>query len=222
MGAMEAGWRELRPREPVRRQSRYRGRCEVGFWRPVTRHEVRRIVLGARRYDLEGRGRGKRNGPLGHVALEILAFLANVVSYKTGRLDPSLDTLTARLKRSRGAIVAALARLREHGFLDWLRRYVPTGQTEGHGPRVKQTSNAYRMVLPARAARMLRPPIPIPDDAQAHREALGAAYRGFVADTPLTELPAVSVEDSGLARALASMARALQNRESSRCSESHS
>jgi hypothetical protein len=59
-----------------------------------------------------------------------------------------------RLKRSKDAIVSALKALRAHGFLDWLRRYVPTGN-EGRGPQVQQTSNAYRMFLPPTAKRLL-------------------------------------------------------------------
>jgi hypothetical protein len=59
-----------------------------------------------------------------------------------------------KLRRSKDAVVRALQALRAHGFLDWLRRYVPTGQ-EGRGPQVKQTSNAYRLSMPARAMRLL-------------------------------------------------------------------
>ena len=106
--------------------------------------EGAKIVLAARRFELVTRQPGARSGALGFVALEVLDFLANLVDWKTGRLDPSLDYIMGRLKRSRDAIVRALSALRAHGFLDWIRRYVPTGN-EGRGPQVRQTSNAYRL-----------------------------------------------------------------------------
>jgi hypothetical protein len=44
------------------------------------------------------------------------------------RLDPSIDWLQRKLRRSRAAIVDALAALRSRGFLDWRRRYERTGE----------------------------------------------------------------------------------------------
>ncbi|MBY5441862.1 hypothetical protein [Rhizobium leguminosarum] len=121
-----------------------KGRHEGHFWQRTKREDVRRIVLAARRFELVTRQPGARSGALGFVALEVLDFLANLVDWKTGRLDPSLDYIMGRLKRSRDAIVRALSALRAHGFLGWIRRYVPTGN-EGRGPQVRQTSNAYRL-----------------------------------------------------------------------------
>lgn len=154
IGAVLAGAPAERERTPVRRQSRAAGRCEGVFWRRTNRQEVRQIVLAARRYELACREPGSRNGPLGNVAIEVLELFANLVDFRTGRLDPSIDTLMVKLRRSRDAIVRALKALRSHGFLDWLRRYVPTGN-EGRGPQVQQTSNAYRLSLPARARQFL-------------------------------------------------------------------
>jgi DNA-binding transcriptional MocR family regulator len=180
------------------------------------------VVLAARRYDLLERRVGRRNGPLGHVALEVLELLGHLVSYKTGQLDPSIDTLMRTLRRSRDAVVRALAALKAHGFLDWLRRYEPTGR-EGRGPQVRQASNAYRLSLPARAlrllGRLLQAP-PLPDDvshAQEQRRAETAAHK---ADLPLEELPLFEVEDSALSRVLASLGRSVQERESARRPES--
>ena len=143
-----------RDRQPVRRHSYAAGRCEGAFWTRTDRQEVTRIVLAARRYDLAGRQAGRRNGPLGHIAIEVLELLGNLISYRTGRLEPALVTLMRKLRRSRDAVVRALAALRAHGFLDWLRRYEPT-EREGRGPQVRQVSNAYRLSLPARAAQLL-------------------------------------------------------------------
>ncbi|HRM75333.1 MAG TPA: helix-turn-helix domain-containing protein, partial [Paracoccus sp. (in: a-proteobacteria)] len=61
-----------------------------------------------------------------------MELFANLVDFRTGRLEPAIETLMRMLRRSRDAIVRALKALRSHGFLDWLRRYVPTGN-EGRG-----------------------------------------------------------------------------------------
>mgnify|MGYP004723715635 CR=1 FL=1 len=132
----------------------------------------------------EGAGRqpGSGNGPLGSVAIGIVELFANLVDFRTGRLEPSIDTLRLKLRRSRDAIVRALKSLRVHGFLDWLRRYEPTGN-EGRGPQVKQASNAYCMSLPDRARQLLRcwgATPPLPEDyalAEAERAAVMAAHR---------------------------------------------
>lgn len=176
------GCGQAQVRVPVRRHSFERGHCEATLWRKTNWQEVQRILLAAKRYERIERRPGARCGPLGSVAIEVLEYFANVVDYKTGRLEPSIDTLMRRLKRSRDAIVRALKNLRAHGFLDWIRRYQPTGN-EGRGPQVRQASNAYRLSLPERAKRLIgwySLSHPIPDDCeqtQTVRVEELAAYR---------------------------------------------
>ena len=197
---------------PVHRHSKPAGKCEASIWRPTKRDDVRQIVLAARRYEIAHKPPGKRCGPLGAVALEVLELLGNLVDYRTGRLEPSLDTMMRRLRRSRGAIVRALAALRSHGFVDWLRRFVPV-ENDGKGPQVKQTSNAYRLALPAKARACLgrygdAPPPPPPEDhaqRQAERTAEVATYR---ASMPLDQLALFELGDNRLGQALARLARA--------------
>ena len=205
-------------RQPVRRHSRLAGECEGVFWRRTDRREVRRVLLAARRYDVVGRAPGRRNGPLGHVALEVLELLTNLVDFRTGRLEPAIDTIARKVRRARSAVVAALSRLREHGFADWLRRFEPTGN-EGRGPQVRQVANAYRLALPARAARLLGAigqDVPMPDDVEHAQEARSEALAAMKASLPLDELAVVEVDDGPLARALASLGRLVQEREFSR------
>lgn len=142
--------------EKVRRGSQLLGRCEGRIWRPFNPEDSRRYMLAAERYELATRAPGRRAGVLGHVGIEVLRELLRMVDYKTGRLEPRYDTLQARCRRSRPAIARALKALRFAGFLDWIRRYVPTGET-GFGVQVKQTSNAFRLSLPAAAERLLGP-----------------------------------------------------------------
>jgi hypothetical protein len=181
----------------------------------VPRAEVRRVVLAARRYELAGRQAGRRRGPLGHVGLEVLELLANLVSHRSGRLEPAITYLMGRLKRSKDAVVRALAALREHGFLDWLRRHEAVELVEGPGPRVRQVSNAYRLSLPARAARLLghllsKPPLP--DDVVQEREERARVLEEHKAALPLAELPLLELEDDRLARVLGELGRAVEAR----------
>lgn len=211
--------------QPVRRHSHEAGRCEGTFWRPMDKRDARMIALAAEKYDRAGRQKGGTR-PLGGVALEIIDLLANLMHRKTGRLEPSIDWLMDTLKRSRDAIVRGLKALRTHGFLDWLRRYVPTGNN-GRGPQVKQTSNAYRLFMPARALRLLGrlgQPAPVPDDfsqARANRLAEIEAQQGAL---PLEERVHAIVEDDALAVSLARLGAAIigKQRESDNRTESSS
>lgn len=215
-----------RTHEPIRRQSHLKGREGV-FWRPVKRTDLDQIMIAAVKYDMAGKQPGKRNGPLGQVALQVLALLANKINRKTGQLDPSIDYLMGKLHRSRDAIVRALKALREHGFLDWLRRYVPTG-IEGNGPKVQQTSNAYRLSLPARALRLLgrfAQPAPLPDDFTHARALRSAQIDEHLADAHPVDRAVFAVEDEGLAAALAALGHAIfrgNKRESAEQTESQS
>jgi len=172
-------------------------------------------LLAAKRYELAGRERGRRNGPLGHVALEVLELLANLVSFRSGRLEPSYAYLMRTLKRSKDAVHQALTALRQHGFLDWLRRHEKIELVEGPGPRVRQVSNAYRLSLPPRAARLLGHLLsasPLPDDVVQEREDQAAWVRAHKDALPLSELPLVEVEDDHLAQLLGELGQAVERR----------
>ncbi|MBB6012371.1 hypothetical protein HNR59_001716 [Aquamicrobium lusatiense] len=212
-----------RARVPVRGDSYERGRCEGAFWKATSRQEVRLILFAAKRYELNMRRKGRRCGPLGSVAIEVLEYLANLVDFRTGRLEPSIDTLMRRLKRSRDAIVRALRNLRAHGFLDWLRRYTPTGN-EGRGPQVRQASNAYRLSLPERARQFLGRwgrPQPLPEDCEHAQEVRAAELEQH--DKSLSrEGPDLSViEDEGLRQSLTLLGNNVK-RESAKRAESKS
>lgn len=158
--------RSHRTGQPVRRNSRLRGHCEAGFWRPLTKKDGWRLVVLAKEYDKLRKEKGKKNGALGGIAIEILEYMIDRMDRKTGRLEPSLDTLMKKLGRSRDAIWKALKRLQAHGFIDWLRRYEPTGN-DGAGPQVQQTSNAYRLLRPRQAEQAVAgASTPLPDDIE--------------------------------------------------------
>jgi hypothetical protein len=185
--------------------------------------EAQRILYAAKRFERIQRAPGSRNGPLGSVALEVLELFVNLVEYRTGRLEPALETIARLVRRSKDAVVRALAALRRHGFLDWLRRYVPADRKDGAGPQVQQTSNAYRMSLPARAAalvgRWFSPPPPADD---AHRRATATAEaQAMIEALPLFEQGTAALgSDSALGAVLDRLGAAVMERESAKRSES--
>lgn len=162
---------------PVRAGSRPMGGFENTYFRPITSDDRWLYLRAAETYDERKRDSGKRCGPIGQIGLEVLRVLLKVIDYKSGRLEPSIRYLMEQTRRSRDAVVRGLAKLKASGFLEWDRRYGPTGNRPGEGPLVKQETNAYRLSLPAAARRLLgkntpRPPLP-DDEAQrvAEREA---------------------------------------------------
>lgn len=182
------------------------------------------MLLAAKRYELAERQKGKRTGPLGSVAIEVLEFFVNLVDFRTGRLEPSIDTIMGKVRRSRDAVVRALKALRTHGFLDWLRRYEPSGR-EGRGPQVQQASNAYRLSLPEKALRLLgrfgKAPPP-PDDHSVSQEVRASDLKAHTQALALHELALIEVGDNALGHALARLGKALEQRESARQTESQS
>jgi hypothetical protein len=186
---------------PVRRRSYFKGRSEGRIWQATTRKDVQAILKAAEIYNEAGlHEKGERSGPLGSVALDVLRLFVNLIDFRTGRLEPSITTIMDRLGRSRDTIVRALKNLRAHGFIDWLRRYEPTGN-EGRGPQVQQASNAYRLSLPEKARQFLGrfgkappPPADHGQDQQAWSEAIDA-YRKAL---PLDERTQLDAGDSPL------------------------
>ncbi len=203
-------------RNRVRRDSYPKGRCEARFWRPVSKRQMGPAMVAAEGYDRQHKEIGKRNGPLGHVGLEVLRALYRIVCHRSGRLEPSIDFLMGKLRRSRDAIVRALKALKVHGFLDWIRRTEPIPDAEGAGPRIRQISNAYRLCVPgfARAIvdRIVGPP-PLPADVVQHVQERRNEQAELVAQLPLREAVAFGVANEALAAALARLADALEEHE---------
>lgn len=175
----------------VRRNSYLAGHCESRVWRPFNGKESKRYMLAAELYEKQTRAmmRGKRQGILGHVGLEVLRELLRLVDYATGRLEPTIQTLQNRCGRSRAAVVRALRALKTAGFLDWIRRYVPTDRSGEFAPQVRQTSNAYRLALPPRAVKLLglfakAPPVAA-DLASGHAERAQQSKVYTFEDSPL-------------------------------------
>ncbi|HBT70151.1 MAG TPA: replication protein A, partial [Agrobacterium sp.] len=58
----------------------------------------------AEEYDRLFKEPGKKNGPLGMVAVQILKYMINRIRHKTGQLDPSLQTIMTATGRCKDAV----------------------------------------------------------------------------------------------------------------------
>jgi hypothetical protein len=189
-----------------------RGR-EGGFFVPISRRNATRVIQSAEKYDQlarwgHRRGRTRKKiGHLGHVAIAVLrALLFRFQDFRTGQIDPAVETIAHHLGHSRSAVHDALNRLRKHGFLAWLRRYVETGMEGVRGPQVEQTSNAYQVLLPKA---LLIPGAPLPDDDSHRRQMEAESAERMLASLPLDELPGQIVTDNELSALLARLGRAV-------------
>ena len=156
-GAQLAGKKRGRDRR-VRRDSYDVDDRRAQVWAPIgdgtKRGELRWIdalVRTAKEYDVVRREAGKR-GPLTPYGIRVFEELLKLACFKTGRLEPTISTIQERTRFARATVVRALARLKAHGFLQWVRRSRRTGNDGEAGPQREQTSNAYFFDL-ARLAR---------------------------------------------------------------------
>ncbi len=151
----------------------------------------------------------------------MLRLFVNLIDFRTGRLEPSISTIMDRLGRSRDTIVRALKNLRAHGFIDWLRRYEPTGN-EGAAPgaageqRLPPVPAGKGPAVPWPVRQGPSPPADHGQDQQAWSEAIDA-YKNAL---PLDERTQLDAGDSPLGQALVRMAKTFMKRESDNQTES--
>ena len=107
--------------------------------------------------DLERRKGGAR--PIGFHGIRVLETLLGrrgviQVDFRTGRLEPAIDTIARVAGLCRTTVVRALARLNALKILHWVRRTQRT-QTAGQpGPQREQVTNAYWFDLSGLPARV--------------------------------------------------------------------
>lgn len=140
-----------RTEEPVRRHSYDVNDRRAQVFRPIgdgtkvgAMRWRDRYLQTAEEYDRQMKKKGERH-PLGANALRVLKALLWLpgLDFKTGRLEPAIATIQELTGYARKTVVDAMRRLKDHGFLNWVRRTEKTGNEPGEGPRVKQATNAY-------------------------------------------------------------------------------
>ncbi|EPR18635.1 hypothetical protein M527_12420 [Sphingobium indicum IP26] len=187
--------------QPIRRHSHRFDRLAPQYRDKISKAEARKIVIAATMYDRTARENGKR--VLGRTALQILEFLANLAAY-SGRVEPSYRYIMEQVGCCKDSITRALKALHAHGFLEWVRRYIPTGKNEG--PQVQQTTNAYRIKLPALAKRLLerkKETSPIPDDVEWEAIQRARAVEAMRSTLTMREQLAMDFDDPAMAELMA-------------------
>lgn len=196
---------------PVRRGSIEAGTFEEAFFAVPAPGETDRLLTACRRARDAGRrlarearagtrtlsATERRLAALTAGAVRVFEEICTLARLNRGRVFPSYDWLAEATGLGRATIARALVLLEEAGFLLRQRRFV---RDEGHGgrggeaPRYRQTSNAYRPLLPA-AVRAYLPrwmrPAPLPDDViqqQADHHEAEAAMRAGLSCRELAEV----------------------------------
>lgn len=153
-GGRRHRWREPESRRtlsPVRRNSRAAGGEQ---WEALTRNQANRRIFALKVYRERLRKPGQRWGAEGTIsagAVGMYELMCNMAVRGRGRIEPSVDWLAKACNVPRKVIHAWKTQLKDHGFLDWRRRWVQTGREGARGPQVAQTSNAYWLKLPMAA-----------------------------------------------------------------------
>lgn len=190
---------------PVWRNSYYVGQIEDRIWKPINGGTARggarwtaALLKAAKAFELKTRRErqetepGTRNGELGEIGIAVLEYLYSKVDYATGRLDPAIRTIAADIGRAYSAVHKALKKLREHGFLEWMRRSEPVEDPGPGDPPARQVSNAYALLCPkgmqgwlSRLVGKVRQPECDADRRQREREAFEAMLNGLTAEERL-------------------------------------
>lgn len=214
---------------PVRRDSIEEGTFEEAFFRCPGKGETDHIfkqakALSACRANLRAKVAHEEREPtakeaailrFNRNALAVLEELLKIARVQAGRVYPTLDYLAEKVGIGRKTIVRALSILSDIGFVLAQRRFKRV-DVEGVGPRYKQTSNAYRMLLPAGIAAFLprwMRPAPLPAD-EIQREADRVEDTKAMLSTLSRREFALATVDGPLGKVLARLGAALDAQES--------
>lgn len=214
---------------PVRRDSIEAGTFEEAFFSRPGKGETDRIykraaALSAGRANLrakiahEGREPTAREAAIlrfSRNTLAVLEALLRIARVQAGRVYPTLDYLAETVGIGRRTVIRALALLTELGFVLAQRRFKRV-EIDGVGPRYKQTSNAYRMLMPAwieaHLPRWLRP-APLPADV-VQQEAERIEQTAAMLSSLSRREYALATVDGPLGKVLARLGAAIDAKES--------
>ena len=195
----------------VRKHSRPRG--AAGRYVELSWQEANERIRALEKWERrQKRDPRRRNRAVGHIGVELYKFMARRAVNARGRLDNlSYGALASILGYARSAIVAAMARLKAHGWMDWRRQYEETGEAGVRGPQVQQSTNFFWVSAPIAALIKLgiRFGGPPPPDDFDHARSAGVAENK---DHDFTESP--------LGGSIAALGSLVRERETSRTSES--
>jgi hypothetical protein len=105
---------------------------------------------------------GTHGGVIGsHVLLVLHTLIFEFLNQRTGRLDPSYSTLQRATRLCRQTVAVALARLKELGIINWIRRCREDRDEDGRFV-LRQETNAYAILPPSQWRNYMEVEIPEP------------------------------------------------------------
>jgi hypothetical protein len=123
---------------------------------PLAKKAAVRLWHRARDFDRGTHEPGHHGGAIGLTGLAVLhALIFDFLNHRTGRLDPSYAAIAAKAGVCVRTVATALARLRELGILNWVRRCAESWK-DGRFV-LEQETNAYGL-LPESQWQGYRPP----------------------------------------------------------------
>lgn len=144
-------------------------------------------------------------------SVRVFEEILTLARLNEGRVYPSYDRLAQVTGLGRATVARALRILENIGFLMRQRRFKRIEDAQGPGPRYEQTSNAYRIFLPAflreYLPRSLRP-APLPEDAVHRMEEHAQDMQDMVRSLSCRELAETHIGGS-LGKVLARLGAAL-------------
>jgi hypothetical protein len=116
---------------------------------PMPKKAAIRIYHKAISWNRQRKLVGSHGGLIGsHVLLVLHSLIFDFLNHKTGRLDPSYNALQRATRLCRQTIAKALARLKELGILNWVRRCREDQDVLGRF-MLRQETNAYAILPPS-------------------------------------------------------------------------
>ena len=214
---------------PVLRDSVEAGTFEEVFFATPAKGETDTILRAARRALDAGRrlrrdARAERRSLTGlegqlaaltSGAVRVLEEILTRARLNAGRVYPTYDYLAEATSLGRATIARALHILDTIGFIVRQRRFKRV-EAQGPGPRYEQTSNVYRAHLPSRILRYLprwMRPAPIPDDMLQREADRVEDTQTMLAGLGCRDLARAVIADGPLARILAKLGAAVDDRE---------
>jgi hypothetical protein len=113
---------------------------------PIPKKAAIRIYHKAVAWNRRGKLAGRHGGLIGTYVLQVLhSLIFDFLNHSTGRLDPSYNAIQNATRLCRQTVAKALARLKELGIINWVRRC-----TEDHDEAgcfmLRQETNAYAIL----------------------------------------------------------------------------
>lgn len=115
---------------------------------PMPRKAAMRIYHKAAKWNGSGKLAGRHGGLIGsHVLLVLHTLIFEFLNQATGRLDPSYKAIQHKTRLCRQTVAKSLARLKELGIINWIRRCREDRDEDGRFA-LRQETNAYAILPP--------------------------------------------------------------------------